>query len=426
MEMEGTICQLCYTNKVVEETKLKCGFMVCGPCMINWIKLKVHPEFINGIKLSGELTHFNNDLEKIACVNYQWAQSNNILVNTPMHQLTYDECFEFFRNCGSKELQEEFTMIMLNTVAIHGVDFRKCPTYGCDYIGIIDLKPCHEQLECGKCGTRWSDPALYPIMKRLCGGFSLDSEILNNIQKIIKGEPCPNCGICIIKMSGCDHMVWAKCNYEFCWACLGHYPGYVHSQNTFCPIRRVIIYFFVYFFLIYSINDKICSIWPFMDRLEDVVLGSIWKFIIANIYFASAFLWLTAFGEMMNTRNLIRMYPEYASTYRWTLWTTTIITIFYPFAYSYITYQLYITSDYFRDWARIIFVEVVIGLWIFMIYMSFLFIGTCLQYHGFFKRNNQYIANNNYQEVNYVYDLCESWRRFLLQTIHSIHTRFQR
>ena len=31
----------------------------------------------------------------------------------------------------------------------------------------------------------------------------------------------------------------SKCKYEFCWECLGHYPGYRHTQNLACPFRYV-------------------------------------------------------------------------------------------------------------------------------------------------------------------------------------------
>jgi len=35
----------------------------------------------------------------------------------------------------------------------------------------------------------------------------LSSEILSYFNQLIRGEPCPNCGIIIIKISGCSHMV---------------------------------------------------------------------------------------------------------------------------------------------------------------------------------------------------------------------------
>ena len=122
------------------------------------------------------------------------------------HELTYDECFDYLRQSGNTEAFDRFTSIMLNVVAINGLDYRKCPQANCDYIGTIDLKPCHELLQCEKCEYEWTDPALYPLCKRLSLKFqnlmSFNSDFFNNIQKVVRGEPCPNCGICIIKLEG--------------------------------------------------------------------------------------------------------------------------------------------------------------------------------------------------------------------------------
>mmetsp|Transcript_26865 Transcript_26865/g.31018 ORF Transcript_26865/g.31018 Transcript_26865/m.31018 type:complete len:129 (+) Transcript_26865:323-709(+) len=128
-------------------------------------------------------------------------------------------------------------MLSINVLAVHRADYRKCPRKDCNYIGTIDLKPCNDLLQCGKCRYQWPDPALYPFAKKACiklqNFFSVESELFTNMQKVIKGEPCPNCGICIIKLDGCSHMVCGKCSHEFCWMCLGHFPSYVHAEETF-------------------------------------------------------------------------------------------------------------------------------------------------------------------------------------------------
>lgn len=58
----------------------------------------------------------------------------------------------------------------------------------------------------------------------------------------------------IQKNGGCEHMVCARCKYEFCWFCLGPYFRYQHLNKTLaCPYRYVAVVgvmfalFFVFF-----------------------------------------------------------------------------------------------------------------------------------------------------------------------------------
>ncbi|MEX0671811.1 MAG: IBR domain-containing protein, partial [Candidatus Babeliales bacterium] len=32
---------------------------------------------------------------------------------------------------------------------------------------------------------------------------------------------CPQCGVWVEKISGCDYLECKKCRYSFCWQCLG-------------------------------------------------------------------------------------------------------------------------------------------------------------------------------------------------------------
>ena len=62
----------------------------------------------------------------------------------------------------------------------------------------------------------------------------------NDFAKVIFTEACPNCGISIDKAGGCSHMVCQRCKFEFCWSCLGSYKGYLHQENTHCPLKKVV------------------------------------------------------------------------------------------------------------------------------------------------------------------------------------------
>ena len=52
-------------------------------------------------------------------------------------------------------------------------------------------------------------------------------------------------------------MVCAKCGHEFCWLCLGPYPSYVHTEVNFCPLRKVMLWTYIFIFLFLSIDIKI-------------------------------------------------------------------------------------------------------------------------------------------------------------------------
>lgn len=52
-------------------------------------------------------------------------------------------------------------------------------------------------------------------------------------------------------------MTCQKCSYEFCWICLGHYPGYQHTTFTACPLRGFIMYPYVWAFILVTIF-KLC------------------------------------------------------------------------------------------------------------------------------------------------------------------------
>ena len=169
------------------------------------------------------------------------------------------------------------------------------------------------------------------------------------MQKVIRGEPCPNCGIWIIKTSGWNHMVCSKWNYEFWWACLGHYPGYIHTDSTFCPIRHVLLYYFVFYFLILSVNEKLRFQFPTFRSIEDDILDWCMFILASNCYAALVMLWFSAIGEMNYNSNLMNLYPEYTYIYKRGYRISLAVVILFPIFYIGFSVFLYIVSDYFRS-----------------------------------------------------------------------------
>ena len=77
-------------------------------------------------------------------------------------------------------------------------------------------------------------------------------------KKVLIAEPCPNCGVYVQKNGGCPHMVCAKCKYEFCWTCLGHYARYRHDEgmDKYCG-QSMFVYTFLYLTFLLVIFVKI-------------------------------------------------------------------------------------------------------------------------------------------------------------------------
>ena len=393
---------ICYTNQLPKDIKLRWGFTCCAMCMVDWIETKAKPDFIPN--LTNRFSRGLQDNNWIPCINSACQKKDTELVvsdeKAQEHTLTYDEWFDFIGGANNLGEFGRFTDIMLNITAVHDSDFRKCPKASCNFIGTIDMKPCPDLLQWAKCEYQWADPVLYPIRKRLGikfeNFFSVDSEMVNNIQKVLKGEPCPNCGIWIIKLNGCSHMVCGKWQYEFCWDCLGHYPGYVHQTQTFCPIRKVIIYLAVFYFLFMSINDKICIRYPFLGDIEGVFFNWLAFFIVANLYFIISFIWIIAYNEMNSSRSMMAQFPDYIEGYRKTYNWCLVIVILFPVVYFGGSLLLYVSSQYFRDMITLLIIEAFIVIAI-IILVVFVWLVQCLM---FTSHNPVYTEEEEYNIID--------------------------
>jgi len=89
-------------------------------------------------------------------------------------------------------------------------DTWKCPWVGCHGAGTVEKKSCPDLVECEICGTSWKDPFHMSVFSwyasSLGWAFTFRGDTMSNIRKLMKGEPCPSCGIIIDKNGGCSHM----------------------------------------------------------------------------------------------------------------------------------------------------------------------------------------------------------------------------
>lgn len=252
----------------------------------------------------------------LACVNSQWKHGiglNCIQQNLDQSHFgqVWEEFFKFYT--WSQD------------------DIRNWPNADCGYAGIITQGPCKANLVCEKWSYQWKDSSQFTCLENLkrslFGQHSFNGELLSYLSELMKGEPCPNCGIIIIKISGCPHMVCQKCSYEFCWDWLGYYKDYQHLDGTPCPLRVFIIYPLMWFFLFWM-NFKLCYSFTLLAVVQKAILCFAFEFIMSTLILMS--LWIE-----VPLIDKVRRYKRYRPNYRG-LWykVSWLSTIFYPFLWA--------------------------------------------------------------------------------------------
>ena len=89
---------------------------------------------------------------------------------------------------------------------------------------------------CFKCGGEYHAPTDCKTIKLWLTKCADDSETANYISAHTKD--CPQCGTCIEKNGGCNHMKCYSCKHEFCWMCLGNMAVVQSCQILIFYINR--------------------------------------------------------------------------------------------------------------------------------------------------------------------------------------------
>ena len=184
-------------------------------------------------------------------------------------------------------------------------DIRKWPNASCHNAGVILPKPCSSNLICDECHYEWRDATQYTLLEtvysKIFYGHKYNGELLSYWKELISGEPCPNWGIIISKVSGCPHMVCMKWKYEFWWDWLGSYQNYRHKGDTSCPLRVVILYpFFIYFLAM--LNSKLWFSIPLIATIQKLVLFYTCMTITATLLLWSSLLEFAIFQKLKRIR----------------------------------------------------------------------------------------------------------------------------
>ena len=320
-----------------------CGSYICKPCITVWAKSKLIMD-----RLSGEVL--------IPCPNYLCE-----------HSLSHIDMITFLGVEMFEEINTQYTDIYLSNTH----DIRRCPNEECNYAGTIKLESCNEKLTCSECGFTWMEyvqlSETQKAIKSLKEFFTLKGEIFSYINEVLTGCPCPKCGLMIWKDGGCSHMVWQKCKHEFWWECLGHFPGYCHREQTFCPLRTWITFQSLLIFFV-LLDIKLCTHVPF------VFTAHIWIYIAIFIIFFYFLLPNAVVLAVLLEAYFISAtwdgFKEWAinTIERKIAYVTVVCWVLYPIGYAYLWYRILISTKLFfiakSIWYEILIVLALVLMWV--------------------------------------------------------------
>ena len=187
--IEENCCLVCLDNienEDLEYYKIECGHKFCKECWLNYLEEKIKTN------------------EDILCME-----------KTCLKIIKEEIIKNFLKD--NQILLEKYEKFLIRKEVYKNPNKKFCPFPNCDGIGIIrDYKSKNNKfIECTK-GHKFC----FFCLKDWHKGKKCKEDIIDkNLKKYIKennSKRCPNCGILVIKISGCNHMTCKNCEYEFC------------------------------------------------------------------------------------------------------------------------------------------------------------------------------------------------------------------
>ena len=230
---EENICMVCFdeiNKEDLENYKIECGHKFCKECWLNYLEEKIKS---NEDILCMEKTCLKKINEDI--IRY-FIKDNNILI-------------------------KKYENYVLKRKIYNNSNMKFCPFPDCDGFGIIKNlnNPNNKFIKCSN-----GHEFCFVCLKKWHKGKKCKEEVLDkNLKKLkneINSKRCPNCGILLIKYTGCNHITCSNCKYEFCWICMNKYTYehfktsgcFEYKQWKICEIKIIrYIYNFFYSIIIY-------------------------------------------------------------------------------------------------------------------------------------------------------------------------------
>ena len=225
-------CTQCCQTYILSETEPKCMNTECNRV---WTRKYMSTVFSATFLNTKWKTHRENvifDQERALLPATQPLVENMIRrerINTEIHDINSQINTLYNRRDA---LRVECHGNQINNIEQERRTFiRACPDPECR--GFLST-----QWKCGIC-EKWTCPTCNEIkgMER-DAEHTCNPELVETVALIRQDtKPCPNCGMGIFKINGCDQMFCTQCHTAFCWR-TGHIQTVIHNPHYFEWLRE--------------------------------------------------------------------------------------------------------------------------------------------------------------------------------------------
>jgi hypothetical protein len=225
-------CSQCCQTYILSETEPKCMNTECNRV---WTRKYMSTVFSATFLSTKWKTHRENvifDQERALLPATQPLVENIIRrerITTEIHDINAQINTLYNRR---DVLRAEYHGNPINTIEPERRTFiRACPDPECR--GFLST-----QWKCGIC-EKWTCPACNEIKgTERDAEHTCNPELVETVALIRQDtKPCPNCGMGIFKINGCDQMFCTQCHTAFCWR-TGHIQTAIHNPHYFEWLRE--------------------------------------------------------------------------------------------------------------------------------------------------------------------------------------------
>ncbi|MBP9765127.1 hypothetical protein KBD08_02210 [Candidatus Babeliales bacterium] len=134
---------------------------------------------------------------------------------------------DIFNITNSKKIVDDIAQIQMYELMATLPDAKHCPTPNCNYVFIGDDSGQPFKVTCPICHQKYCSKCLKDHDPKIScqEAAQLQQQDTATIEylRANKIKPCPQCGIHVEKIDGCDYVTCKKCTHGFCINCYGQH-----------------------------------------------------------------------------------------------------------------------------------------------------------------------------------------------------------